>query len=411
MKILYYECFAGIAGNMNLGAMLELGIEEQYLRDELTKLGIDDEFELCISRSQKMGITGTHVDVKVLNENAHRHGHHSDKHHPPHKHQHSLSRNYFDIEELVTKSTLSEQVKKLTLTMFMKIAEAEAKVHGKSVEEVHFHEVGAIDSIVDIVGAAICYEKLEIDQVIASTVEVGSGFVTCAHGTMPIPAPATAEILAGVPIHRGGLQGEATTPTGAAILATLCDRFEDTLSMVIEKTGYGTGTKDFTVPNLLRVSLGYIDESPVLKSEKMALIETNIDDMNPELLPMVEEELSRAGARDVWKTPAIMKKGRAATTLSVLADWDIKEFIVEKLLRHTTTLGVRVIEVNRYALHRNVIELETKYGTIQIKEGILNGAVIKYKPEFEDMQKIAREQGVSIGKIHEEVARVYRERE
>jgi len=247
MKILYFDCFAGISGDMTLGALVDVGVDPKYLKDELNKLSISDEFEINIYKAQKMGITGTKVDV-ILKEHSH-----SDHHHEDHYHHH---RNLIDIQEIIEKSDLGPKVKDLSNKIFMEVAIAEAKVHNKDINEVHFHEVGAVDSIVDIVGAAICIDKLGVDEIISSTVEVGSGFVKCAHGVIPIPAPATVEILQDVPIHLGGVDGEAATPTGAAILKANVDVFKDDIDFSINKIGYGVGTKDFDIPNLLRVYLG-----------------------------------------------------------------------------------------------------------------------------------------------------------
>ncbi len=416
MRVLYYECFAGIAGDMNLGAMLDLGIEEEYLRSELSKLGIDDEFELSVNASQKNGITGVKVDVTPIKTEQYSSG----EHHQSHEHtddDHCLhSRNYFDIKKIINESALSECVKKQSLTMFSKVAHAEAKVHGIPVEEVHFHELGAVDSIVDMVGAAICIDKLAVDEVIASTVEVGRGFVNCAHGKIPVPAPAAAEILSGIKIHYGGVIGEATTPTGAAILSTLCSRFDDNPELTVLKVGYGVGSRDFEIPNLLRVTLGETEvaEKPIFKrvfSKRLNLIETNIDDMNPELFVPLVEKLWSLDVLDCYQTPIIMKKGRAGTTLSVLVELDKRDLVTELILRDSTTLGVRIFELDRLSLERRNQVVKTKYGMVSVKEALLDGEVIKVKPEFEELKISAEKINVPINDIQEEVLRVYRKRE
>ncbi|GAA0181646.1 hypothetical protein SH2C18_41520 [Clostridium sediminicola] len=278
MKILYYDCFAGISGDMNLGAMIDLGVKEEYLKEELAKLNLDGEFQIEVKRDSRKGISGTKVDVVLLNQHEHHHhneenhccGHHGDhqccnehkhvhineEHGHSHSHSHSHEhRNLIHIEKIINESSLNNNVKELSKKMFLKVAEAEAKVHGKDLYEVHFHEVGATDSIVDIIGAAICLDYLKVDEVMASTVQVGGGFVKCAHGLMPVPAPATAEILKGIPITSGIIKYEATTPTGAAILATTVKEFTDSKDFTIEKTGYGVGTIDKEIPNILRVFL------------------------------------------------------------------------------------------------------------------------------------------------------------
>ncbi|SHJ96826.1 hypothetical protein SAMN02745883_00942 [Caminicella sporogenes DSM 14501] len=248
MKILYYDCFSGISGDMNLGALIDLGVDTDYLLKELSKLGLNSEYKIKIEKKNKNGIEGTKVDVILQHEHK--------KHHHDKKHHHHVHRNLKDIEEIINSSTLNDSIKKLSISMFMKIAEAEAKVHGKTLYEVHFHEVGAIDSIIDIVGAAICIDYLKPDKIVASHVQVGGGFVECAHGLIPVPAPATVEILKGIPIKSGIVPFETTTPTGAAILAVNVDEFTDKVDMTIEKVGYGVGSRDLEIPNVLRVYLG-----------------------------------------------------------------------------------------------------------------------------------------------------------
>lgn len=293
MKVLYYDCFSGISGDMNLGAMIDLGVDKDYLIGELSKLKLQDEFQLKITTDSRKGISGTKVDVILIHEHqeechaneseVHTHGedhHHDEEHHHEHSHNHGDGghshshqqahkhshqdshhhehRNYRDIESLINSSELSDEVKKLSLNIFMRVAVAEAKVHGKAIEEVHFHEVGATDSIVDIVGAAICATYLKIDKIMCSSVELGSGFVRCAHGLIPVPAPATVEILKGIPVKAGVVPKETTTPTGAAILAELVDEFTDKKNFIIEKIGYGVGHRDTEIPNVLRVFLAEI---------------------------------------------------------------------------------------------------------------------------------------------------------
>lgn len=262
MGILYYDCFCGISGDMNLGAMIDLGVDPDHLKAELQKLPMANEFELKISRQQKKGIEGTKADVVLKHHSGdgHHHHHSGDGHHHHHDH-----RNLAKIEGLIMGSALSDQVKALSMKIFMEVAVAEAKVHGKAIEEVHFHEVGAVDSIVDIVGAAICYEALGVDKVISSSVELGGGFVKCDHGMMPVPAPATAEILKGVPVRRGLTQSEMTTPTGAAILKALVGEYKDQMEMNIVKIGYGLGTRDHEFPNVLRAMI-LEDESGLKKN-------------------------------------------------------------------------------------------------------------------------------------------------
>ncbi len=274
MKTLYYDCFCGISGDMNLGAMIDLGVNPEYLISELAKLPMAIEFEVIIEKAVKKGIEGTKVDVRLTGEapvKHHEHAPHAHTHeHPtvhththekvPHLHNnaphaHHEHRNLAIIEAMISGSTLSESVKALSLKIFMEVAKAEAKVHGKPLQEVHFHEVGAVDSIVDIVGAAICFEALGVDRVVSSSVQLGGGFVKCDHGMMPVPAPATAEILKGVPVKIGLVASEMTTPTGAAILKALVNEYSDQMSMNITKIGYGLGTREHEFPNVLRVMI------------------------------------------------------------------------------------------------------------------------------------------------------------
>lgn len=248
MRVLYYDCFAGISGDMNLGAMLDVGVDKDYLANELSKLNIDHEFEIKAVKESRKGIEGTKVDVVLKHHHEHDHEHEHEHHHH--------HRNLENIENIINSSSLNDNVKALSLNMFKKVAEAEARVHGKPIYEVHFHEVGAIDSIVDIVGAAICLDYLKVDKVMSSPVELGGGFVKCAHGIIPVPAPATVEILKGIPVKSGIVPFETTTPTGAAILASNVQEFSDMKDFIIENTGYGVGCRDTEIPNVLRVYLG-----------------------------------------------------------------------------------------------------------------------------------------------------------
>lgn len=257
MKVLYYDCFCGISGDMNLAALLDLEVPKEYLLNELSKLNLNSEYEMKIEKDMKLGITGTRVDVVLKNDisdgDYHKHTH--DIHSTAKMHQHR-HRNLKDIENIINSSNLGDKVKKLSMDMFMRVAKAEAKVHGKDLYEIHFHEVGATDSIVDIVGAAICLDYLDVDKILASPVQVGGGFVKCAHGVMPVPAPATVEILKNIPINAGIVQFETTTPTGAVILAVNVQKFTSKLDFSIEKVAYGIGHRDLHIPNVLRVYLG-----------------------------------------------------------------------------------------------------------------------------------------------------------
>ena len=391
MKILFYDCFAGISGDMNLGAMIDLGVDPEYLRKELRKIEIGS-YEIQVKRDQRRGIFGTKVDVILSSgegvSSAHSHGH----------------RSFKDIAGLIEKSTFSDGVKSTSHNIFVKIARAEAKIHGHSIDEVHFHEVGAIDSIVDVVGAAICFEYLNVDRIISSPVQVGGGVVKCAHGMLPVPAPATAEILKGIPIRSGIVPFETTTPTGAAILAATVVCFSDRVDFTPLKIGYGIGQRDTDVPNVLRVFLGEMeDEEQDLDVEvkEACLMECNIDDMNPELYEGIVERLFEKGALDVYLTPIIMKKSRPAVTISILCDADHRRGIEEVLWLQTSTFGLRMNKITKFILRRDLSTVKTKYGDLSVKNAYLRGERIKWKLEYEDAKRLAKEKGVSIKAIYD----------
>lgn len=408
MRVLYYDCFSGISGDMNLGAMIDLGVNEDYLLKELCKLHLHG-YRIEVKKDEKKGITGTKVNVILEDHlnNEHDHGHKHDnehsgghEHNDGHKHEdhhvHHHHRNLKDIEEIIYNSKLNSRVKELSMKIFEKVAEAEAKVHGKSLYDVHFHEVGAVDSIVDIVGAAICYDYLNVDKVISAPIELGKGFVNCAHGTFPVPAPATTEILKGIPIKKGTIPFEATTPTGAAILATLVSEYKEDFSFNIDKIGYGIGFKDEgNIPNVLRVFLGEVQHN-----QDVYVLECNIDDMNPEIYPYVMDKLMEAGALDVYLTPTIMKKGRPGINLSVLYNIESEDKVKNLVLKETTTLGFRKYRVQRECLDRSIEHIDTPYGKIKIKNAYLNGEKVKCKPEYEDVKSIAEREGISFNEVY-----------
>ncbi len=484
MKVLYYECFSGISGDMNLAALIDLGVDQEFLINELSKLNLNEEFNLEIKKDTKNGISGTKFDVILTRPEHSSHKHLSDikniinnsgpvldeseYHHNAHRHlsdiedivNHSIPaldesehhnnahRHLSDIEHIINNSDLSENVKKLSLEIFMKIAVAEAKVHDKPIEEVHFHEVGAIDSIVDIVGCAIAIDYLAPDKIICSPIQVGGGFIKCAHGLIPVPVPATVEILKNMPLRYGAVLFETTTPTGAAILAAITDEFVEKPDFLIEKIGYGLGTRVMEIPNVLRVCLGSlydfktdfesaikletntntktISESAIkleintntkassetdnkadsksdLIIDNQFVIETNIDDMNPEFYNYVEEKLFSAGALDVFKTPVMMKKGRSAMKLSILVKPSDEEAVLDIVFRETTSIGVRKFAVEKKMLRREYKKIQTKYGEITIKYAFLKGEMIKYKAEYDDCKKIALAKGIPIMNIYKEI--------
>ena len=394
MRTLFYECFSGISGDMNLAAMLDLGVDQNLLRSELEKLNLSDEFELNISSSSKSSIYGTRVDVVLKHHHHHHHG-------EDHAHSHHHHRNLADITSIISESTLSQAVKDSSLKIFNRIAEAEAHIHNCSINEIHFHEVGATDAIVDIVGAAICRHALDIDQVICSSVELGGGFVKCAHGKMPVPAPATVEILHGIPTKRGAVQFETTTPTGAAILAAFVDRYTDTPEMTIEKTAYGIGHRDMDITNVLRIHIGKISDKT--NTVEARLLECTVDDMTAEALGYAMEKLLEAGASDVNFIPATMKKSRPATIVSVLCSPENEAAIQQLIFSETTTLGIKSIALTKTMLERSTIQCETKYGKISIKEAKLNGKTVRSKPEFEECAAIARRENIPLSKVYDEI--------
>jgi len=401
MNVLYYDCFSGISGDMNIGALVNLGVPVEYLLDELKKLNLDG-FSLECKPAVKMGISGTYAHVH-LDEKHHHHDHH--------EHDHSHGRNLKEITRIITTSSLSEFTKNKSLQMFKLIGEAEAKIHSKNIDEIHFHEVGALDSIVDIVCAALCIDFLKPDRIIASPVELGGGFVTCAHGVFPVPAPATAEILKDVPVKTGAVDRETTTPTGAAILKTFVDEFSSHFAFSILKTAYGIGYHDFQIPNVLRVCLAEMNENTGLHTDRTdaILIECNIDDMNPEQYEFIMEKLFEAGAQDVFIIPVIMKKSRPGIEIKVLCSREDQPAMEEIILKETTSLGLRYTNVTKSMLQRQVRTLDTMYGPVRVKEALLEGKIIKYKAEYDDCSKAARKHEVSLRAVYGAVEKVINE--
>ncbi len=408
MKVLVYDCFSGISGDMNLGAMVSLGVDPEYLIKELEKLNLPEQYKIRISNEKRRGIEGTRVDIILENQKNNNKDHNENQHvlsyeksgkqDCPHHHE-QYARNLEEILGIIRHSRLDDKVKIRSIRMFTSLAEAEAQVHGVDVSHVHFHEVGGTDSILDIVGAAICLEYLNVDKIMASRVELGGGFVRCLHGIIPVPAPAVLELLKGVPVSTGKVQHETTTPTGAVILATNVDEYTDNYSLRIQKTGYGVGKRDLDIPNVLRVLLGTL--SPTTTQEY--IIETNIDDMNPEWFEYIEESLFKSGAKDVFKTPIIMKKGRPAIILSVLVSSQNVEKIQNIIFKETSAIGFRKYPVEKVMLPREIRTISTKYGQIKVKYSFLAGNEYKVKPEYEDCKRIAREKNVPLQEIYKEI--------
>ena len=377
-KVLVYDCFSGISGDMHIGAMLDLGVPRQLLIDALARLGMNDEYELLIAEDAKLGITGTKVTVKLKKKSEH-------------------ARHLSDIRKIIEAADYSPDVTERALDIFMKIAVAEAKIHGTSIEAVHFHEVGATDSIVDVVAAAICLSHLNVDQVVCPTLELGGGMVRCAHGLMPVPAPATAEILVGIPCRYNGVDEEATTPTGAAIIKHAVHGFELPNQLNVTRIGYGIGQKDFKIPNVLRVMLATADESETthpsatwFDTERNLQIDCNIDDMPAEAFQPLIDRLFEAGAKDVFLTPIVMKKSRPATQLSVLVDPESADALLRILFANSTTIGVRTHVVEKHMLPRQLQKVATVFGEVGIKLVTLPDATTRWKLEHDDVVHLAQ---------------------
>lgn len=376
---------------MILGALVALGVDKNELIEQIKFLDVAD-FEIEFRTMDKSGISAIHAEVKYPPEHAHRH--------------------LRDIEKIINDSRLKDSVKKRAIQIFTKLAEAEAKVHGTNVEKIHFHEVGAMDAIVDVVGACVGFEILGIEKFYCSKIHTGSGFVKMAHGKFPVPPPAVAEILQSVnaPIYQTEIEGELITPTGAAIIATVCEGFGAIPEMQIEKSAYGAGTRDYKdFPNVLRLILGTIAESQETMgngqrtTDNLLLLETNIDDLSPENLGFVIERAFEFGALDCWFTPIQMKKNRPATMISILCNKKDREFFTELLYIETTTLGVRIIEIERECLPRETVEMETEYGLISVKIARFKNKIINAKPEYDQIREIALKSNKSLREIKKEI--------
>ena len=388
-KILYYDASSGISGDMNLAALVGLGVDFDYLCSELEKLNLSGEFHLEQKNVVKNGIAATKIDVVLLKSQPH-------------------ARSYADIKQILASSNLSEFCKKKATAIFHVIAQAEAKVHKVSIDEVHFHEVGALDSIVDVVGAAICFEYLSknfgISRVVSSKIELGGGIVKCDHGYLNVPAPAVCEILKDVPVSLGRANFEMTTPTGAAILKACADEFVDEINFKIEKVAYGAGEKNApNFANALRAMICEVDESQNLVQK---MISTNIDDMDAESFAFACEILRENGALDVFSHSIYMKKGRIGFELSVLCKSEDAKKLKELIFTHTTAIGVREIDVVKTELKRKFVSVETKFGDIRLK---ISGEDEKVKPEFDECKNAALAHKTSIFQVKKEIFKKYDE--
>ncbi|MHB9094017.1 MAG: nickel pincer cofactor biosynthesis protein LarC [Eubacteriales bacterium] len=432
-KVLFFDCFAGASGDMILGALIDLGLDIEALQAELAKLLLKG-YRIQARKVTKSGFSATKFDVidetnGQLFDHAHahhdntcdqghsHHGHSNDQHAHGHDHHHHgeehhrhaheschEQRNLNDIVSMIEKSQLAGSVKEKSIRIFRRLAAAEAKIHGTVPEKIHFHEVGAVDAIVDIVGAAIALHLLQIDKIVVSPLPLGHGFVKCQHGTIPVPAPAAMELLTGMHTFGSEHNGEKVTPTGAAILSTLAETCGPMPALNVIKVGYGAGTREFTVPNLLRVILGHeiTDNASVLNcdNEMVMELEANIDDMNPEFFDYVFEELFSKGALDVFLIPIQMKKNRPANMIKVLCREPNCTELAGVLFRETSTIGLRISTYQRLCLHREIVTVETEYGEIRVKQAILDGTVVNHAPEYEDCKKKAKEFNVPLKQVY-----------
>ena len=446
MRIAYLECFSGISGDMLLGALVDAGVSPQLLQDTVAALGVGAKLE--ISKVMRSGISATKVDVWVEGEkdvpreeywankdaeHAHSHAHdHAHDHHEarphrhahahdgessrmpaPHKHGHEHGhphRGLTEIRQIIGAAAISESAKATAIRTFEALGAAEAKIHNVALESIHFHEVGAVDAIVDIVCAAVGTEALGVSEIVCSPLNVGGGTVKCAHGTFPVPAPATVELLKDAPAYSSGIQAELVTPTGAAIAKTLPHRFGAFPEMKVEKSAYGAGSRDFPGhPNVLRIVIG--EALPVLAAktrlETICVLEANLDDLNPQVFGYVMDRLLEEGALDVFGMPVQMKKNRPGTLLTALCKPEDAEKLMQLLFSETTTLGVRRREESRQTLARRWESVRIEWGEVRIKIASMNGTVTNYAPEYEDCRRIAAEHHVPLKTVMQEAARAY----
>ena len=378
----YFDCFSGISGDMTLGAFIDLGVPVKWLKDALCKIPLAG-FDLSVTSIFRNGIKAKSVRVDVAND--------------------VKSMNYAEIVTLITSSSLSQNTKAISLEIFERLANAEAGIHGCPLEKVHFHEVGGIDAIVDIAGTALCVEYLGVKKITASRIPLGTGFVSCRHGILPVPAPATLAILKNIPVYGSGIPYELVTPTGAAIIAVLAESFGGMPDMIIQKTGYGAGKHEIeSRPNLLRIITGTL---PGNKNERVVVVETCIDDMNPEVFGFMMDRLFEDGALDVYWIPVFMKKNRPGTMVQVLCRENRKTAVIERILSESTSIGVRYYNVQRAVLARKQINVKTTYGTIQAKKIQQLDGSFRIVPEYEVCKKIALEKNIPIRIVYNTIAK------
>lgn len=382
MRICYLDCASGISGDMTLGALIDAGADLAAIQSGIDSLGLPS-CRLITADVKKRGFRATQLTVEHEPEHAHRHLHH--------------------ITAMIDRSTLTPRARELATAIFTRLGEAEAKVHGTTIQKVHFHEVGAVDSIADIVGAAIAFDLLGIERVISSPIPTGTGFVTIAHGRCSIPAPATAELLRGIPLAEFAVDGELTTPTGAAIVATTAKEFGPLPAMKVDAIGYGAGQKEFDHPNLLRVLIGEsTDQGQAVERDTIVLLETNLDDLPGESIAFCVERLWEAGALDVSLTPIQMKKGRPGILLAVQSRPELANRLEDILFRETTTLGVRRQTLSRHVLPRERAEVQTSFGPVLGVVAKLPDGTRRFSPEYDDCRRIATERGISLADVQSE---------
>jgi uncharacterized protein (TIGR00299 family) protein len=412
MRIAYLDCFSGISGDMFLGALVDAGVSTQLLEETVAALNIGAHLE--VKRVMRGGISATKVDVysgeekdspreTLVEQQEHKHTHHHPHDHPP-----SHARGLREIREIINKSAISTPAKSTAICIFEALGAAEAEIHNTTIDRVHFHEVGAVDAMVDIVCAAVGAESLKIDQWICSPLNVGGGTVKCAHGTLPVPAPATLKLLRDAPVYSSGPQVELVTPTGAALVKTLTTRFASFPAMKIANTGYGAGTRDFREhPNLLRLTIGEAGGTDGSIDDRIAILEANLDDLSPQVLAYAMERLLSEGALDVFSVPVQMKKSRPGALLTVLAKTDDADRLTKMIFAETTTLGVRRREEQRQTLSRRWETVNTTWGPIRIKIANMNGSVSNYAPEYEDCRALAEARQIPLRTIMQEAIQQY----
>ncbi len=434
MRIAYLDCFSGVSGDMFLGALVDAGVSPTLLAETVTALKIDARLE--VSKVVRNGIAATKVDVfshgekdlprevywkqdkeeKHVHNAAHEHQSHSE----PVAHVHGSSagkasspdhgRHLKEIREIIDVARISESAKKTAVSIFEALGHAEAKIHNTTIDKVHFHEVGAVDAMVDIVCASVGAEALGVDEWICSPLNVGGGTVKCAHGTLPVPAPATMELLKGAPVYSSGLNLELVTPTGAAIVKTLVTRFASFPAVKIEKMGYGAGTRDFPEqPNVLRLTVGEVDSQPDSKTlqDTIVVLEANLDDLSPQVVGYTLEKLLEEGALDAFSVPVQMKKNRPGTLLTVLSQPQDAPRLTQLIFQETSTLGVRRREERRQTLARRFERVETQWGEVRMKISSMNGTISNYTPEYEDCRRIAVQHHVPLKKVLQEAVQKY----